>query len=305
MRGWPLFWILMVGWVLGVAMAHAEEVDIAQPLVSGPGVTLTTKEAEQAVASLPLSARQALLADPDNLRELLDNLYLTMALAGYAESENLEQHPGVAAQLWRERLVILSKAALAHYTDNHPGVDYELVARERYLLDSEAYRQPEERRASHILMDENDKNPEARLMELREQILSGDLDFEQAAKQYSRDPVTAAKGGSLGWFGTGQMLPAFSEAAFALTSIGELGLPVETAFGFHLIRLDGIREARQQPFEEVKERIIAQVRQEHAKTLRDEFISQLANDPAKTVNEQALRNFYESLRTNSGPDGEQ
>jgi peptidyl-prolyl cis-trans isomerase SurA len=72
---------------------------------------------------------------------------------------------------------------------------------------------------------------------IKQDIVSGKLTFEEAAKQYSMDPGSAANGGSLGFVGRGVFVKPFEEAAFAL-SPGELSDLIETQFGIHLLRLD-------------------------------------------------------------------
>ena len=75
------------------------------------------------------------------------------------------------------------------------------------------------------------------LLGIKQDIVSGIISFEDAAKQYSKDPGSAANGGSLGFVGKGVFVKPFEEAAFALAP-GELSDPVETQFGLHLLRLD-------------------------------------------------------------------
>lgn len=102
--------------------------------------------------------------------------------------------------------------------------------------------------ASHILIattpqapgvtpptdEEAKKKAEGLLADIR----AGKIKFEDAAKQSSNDPGSAAQGGSLGWFGKGQMVPEFSNAAFALAKPGDVSELVKTQFGYHIIRLD-------------------------------------------------------------------
>ena len=77
--------------------------------------------------------------------------------------------------------------------------------------------------------------------------------FEELAKKNSVDS-SAAKGGDLGWFGQGTMVPAFEKAAMALKE-GQVSDVVKSDFGFHIIKLTGKRPAGVRPFEEVKEQI--------------------------------------------------
>ena len=75
------------------------------------------------------------------------------------------------------------------------------------------------------------------LNSIKQDIVSGKLTFEEAAKQYSMDPGSAANGGSLGFVGRGMFVKPFEDAAFALAP-GELSDLIETQFGMHLLRLD-------------------------------------------------------------------
>lgn len=104
----------------------------------------------------------------------------------------------------------------------------------------------EELRASHILV----KDKEA-ADALKAQIDAG-ADFAELAREHGTDGA-AAQGGDLGWFQQGAMVPAFAEAAFAIEKEGDVAGPVETRFGWHLIRLTGKRKAAAPAFEEIRE----------------------------------------------------
>lgn len=86
-------------------------------------------------------------------------------------------------------------------------------------------------RASHILVATMD---EAR--QLQDQLAKG-ADFAQLAKKHSSCP-SSEEGGDLGWFGRGMMVKSFDEAAFSMTE-GQVSEPVQTQFGYHLIKLTG------------------------------------------------------------------
>ena len=88
-------------------------------------------------------------------------------------------------------------------------------------------------RASHILVDD-----ESTAADLKTQVEKG-TSFDVLARQHSNCP-SKAQGGDLGWFGRGQMVKPFEEAAFAL-DVGQVSPPVKTQFGYHLIKLTGSR----------------------------------------------------------------
>jgi parvulin-like peptidyl-prolyl isomerase len=88
-------------------------------------------------------------------------------------------------------------------------------------------------RASHILVKD-----EGAAKQLKSQI-EGGASFEEMAKEHSSCP-SKRQGGDLGWFGKGQMVKPFEDAAFSLNE-GKVSDPVKTQFGFHLIKVTGTR----------------------------------------------------------------
>jgi peptidyl-prolyl cis-trans isomerase SurA len=91
---------------------------------------------------------------------------------------------------------------------------------------------------------EDEKRTVENLEDLRARILTGDIVFAEAAKEYSKDETTASKGGDLGWFDIDQFqVPAFEEAILGLKP-GDLSQPKKTQFGYHLIKLDDRKPAR-------------------------------------------------------------
>ena len=88
----------------------------------------------------------------------------------------------------------------------------------------------------NVSSNENKKEQTIELARLvRDSILKGELEFEIATKRYSADVATKNDGGNLGWFNKGKLVPEFENAAFRLQQ-GELSLPIETPFGYHIIQ---------------------------------------------------------------------
>lgn len=106
--------------------------------------------------------------------------------------------------------------------------------------------------ASHILVDSADK-----ANEILASINDGKITFEDAAKEYSSCP-SKEKGGNLGEFGRGQMVPEFDTAVFDM-EVGEVKGPVQTQFGYHLIKLNKKNEAKEIPYEDIKPQLMQKV----------------------------------------------
>ena len=99
------------------------------------------------------------------------------------------------------------------------------------------------------------------------------MSFEEAAKQYSTCP-SKEQGGNLGVFGRGMMVPEFEEAAFTL-GLEKVSEPVQTQFGYHLIKVEAKNEATTSEFETVKNQIIQRLMQENQEKKYLDLIKEL------------------------------
>jgi peptidyl-prolyl cis-trans isomerase C len=124
----------------------------------------------------------------------------------------------------------------------------------------------DEVRARHILVETQEK-----AKEIFEKIAHGG-DFAKLAAEHSRDPGSKDSGGELGFFGRGQMVPQFEETAFKMKA-GDVSQPVQTQFGWHLIKVDEKRTKKPPEFAAIKDRMIGSMiqrkAQEIASQLRD------------------------------------
>lgn len=139
-----------------------------------------------------------------------------------------------------------------------------------YDANREQYQQAEERRASHILLSvDKDAGAEqkgavrAKIETLERQLRQSPLDFERVAREFSQDPGSSAKGGDLGYFGRGTMVKPFEEAVFGLKE-NQISEVVESDFGFHLIKLTGIKPSRVRELDEAKAEIVAELKRQAA-----------------------------------------
>ena len=146
-------------------------------------------------------------------------------------------------------------AAVQAYLASH-----ELETRGLYEERLRLYKIPEQVRASHILLrapagasDEETEKVRARAQQILERIRGGE-DFAALAVELSEDPGSKAVGGDLGFFGRGQMVQEFEDAAFAAEP-GTLGELVKSSRGFHILRVEEHRDAQARSYEEVSEEL--------------------------------------------------
>lgn len=120
---------------------------------------------------------------------------------------------------------------------------------QEYFTTNKAYLdQAEEVNASHILVETKETADEVK------EKLNGGADFAELAKEYSTDTSNSENGGSLGFFGKGEMVPEFENTAFAL-KVDEISEPVQTEYGYHIIKVEDHKEAKEATLEEAKDDI--------------------------------------------------
>jgi hypothetical protein len=156
--------------------------------------------------------------------------------------------------------------------------------RRHYDANVARYAREEQVRARHILFMTRDAGPEVeqqakkRADSLLTAIRKDGGDFAELAKRFSQEPGAAVTGGDLGWFGRGRMVREFEQAAFALDS-GEVSPVVKTAFGYHIIKLEGRKAAGTKPFDEVRN----EIRRSLAAARGDSIASHAANALARAL----------------------
>ena len=129
-------------------------------------------------------------------------------------------------------------------------------------------------------------NAEGRIMEVKRMLMSGES-FESMAMKYSEDPSTANKGGMLPWFGTGKMVEAFEDAAFAMDEPGDITGPVRTDYGFHILKL--IDKKTLPTLEESRRELSKKVRRDsRADITKTSFVNKLKQEYGTTVSSRRL-----------------
>ena len=154
-----------------------------------------------------------------------------------------------------------------------------------YIENEELYTNPEQRRAQHILLEE-ESNASAILKEINE-----GADFSELARIHSKDITTSEEGGDLGLFERELMVPEFDAAVFDM-NVGDISDVVKTDYGYHIIKLNEIQPSTLQSFEEVEEQLLALHKKNvNQKTLYDlqEELSNLAYEESIDVVSRSTR----------------
>jgi len=237
------------GFALGLTMLSPPLLQ-AQETTPGSAVVATVNgiditEAELEMAQSDLGQQFAQLPPEQRRAAALSAAIEIRLLATDAEKQGL----GDTAE-FKERLEFLRQRALhsAFVEDKVAGGIDDAAVRARYDKEVAATPPTNEIKARHILVKTKEE-----AQEVIKQLDAGG-DFEVIAKEKSTDGA-AAQGGDLGYFGPGQMVPAFETAAFALEVGAYTKEPVETQFGFHVIKVEDKRTQQPPAFDQVKDQV--------------------------------------------------
>jgi peptidyl-prolyl cis-trans isomerase D len=189
--------------------------------------------------------------------------------------------------------------------------------KEYYDLDKEQYFEPKKIKARHIILKvaenlppEKEEEIKTKAMNILQRLKNGEK-FEELAKMFSEDNSTAKKGGELGYFKKGDMVKPFEEAAFSLKP-GEISSIVKTQFGFHIIKVEDVKDERTKPLEEVKEDIKKDIISEKAQQMVSIEAKKAFNRlfKSKDIEEYSKKNDIKLLETDyfafgKGPEDQQ
>ena len=211
---------------------------------------------------------EALLDGLQLLLRLTNDSYGQRVLATQARAAKHDETPEARRQLALGANRVLADSWIDHLAGQNAPTDAQLDAHARttYNANPNQFSQSEQLRARHILVAVNagrdDAQAKARAEELLAQLRQG-RPFDELAREASDDKGSGQRGGDLGTFGKGSMVPEFEAAAFALTKPGQLSEPVKSQFGYHVIELLERIPARRQTFEDVR----AELREDARATL--------------------------------------
>jgi len=254
-------------------LAHAQNKPAPSiPGVTPPGAQASTTPKPVTVNGKPLSkARMDFIVkqrvaqgQPDNeqvRRALLERMVDQEVAVQEAERKGLAKNSDVQMEIELNRQEILTRALFADYMKSRPIRDDALKAQYESI---KAQRGEKEYKARHILVDS-----EAVAKEITDKLKKGEK-FEELAKQ-SKDPGSKDRGGDLDWAAPGNYVKPFADALTKLDKGKVTDAPVQSQFGWHVIRLDDVRSTQFPPFEQVKPQLLNAMQQQEFQKMMGEL----------------------------------
>lgn len=228
------------------------------------GREITERDLDEIAARFPQDRKQYLEGE-EGKKRLLEEVISFELVYEDAKDAGLENDEMYKKQIEDAKKQILTQIAINKVMGEVAVAESEI--QRYYDANKEMFQEQEKVSAKHILV-----SSEEEALKIKEEIDGGKA-FEDAAKEYSSCP-SKERGGDLGAFSKGQMVPEFENAAFA-QEIGEVGAPVKTQFGYHLIKVESKIPPATMDFESVKDGIRKRLYQERQSMKYSWYIDQL------------------------------
>ncbi len=248
---------LALATLMGALAAPVQAQNLA--IVNGKPIPLTRVDA--LAQQFARSGRQI---TPDMMEELKKAVIDRELLVQEAQKQGLDAGAEFKAQMEFTRDSLLIRDLVANFQKTNAITDAEVQAEYDKFV---AANSGKEYRARHILVEK-----EAEAKAIIAQLKKG-AKFDAIAKKQSKDPGSGANGGDLDWAAAGNYVKEFSDAMVALTKGKTTETPVKTQFGYHVIRLDDVREAQLPKIDEIKPQITQQLGQQKLIKFQDDLRS--------------------------------
>ena len=241
------------------ALMGAAPVAFAQNVAIVNGKAVPQSRVDVLVQQVTASGRQV---TPEMQAQIKDEVVAREVFMQEAQVRGLDATPDFKVQMELARQTILIRSLFADYQKKNPISDDEIKAEYDKFA---AANSGKEYRARHILVEQEDK---ARA--IIAQLKKGGK-FEDIAKKESKDPGSGKNGGDLDWANPSNYVKEFSEALIGLQKGKMTETPVKTQFGYHIIRLDDVRDAKLPKFDEVKPQVAQQMQQQRMAKFQEEL----------------------------------
>ncbi|MBI5740416.1 MAG: peptidylprolyl isomerase [Nitrospirae bacterium] len=271
--------LMMLLAIFIVAGCQQKETSSSPALAKVGKAEVTQEEFLKEIARIPEWARSQ-FSGKEGKEKFLDELIKRELIYQDAKRMKLDKDPEYVEKMKEFEKMNIVGLLLKKEIEDKAKVDDSEV-RDFYSKNADKFTIGSKIRASHILVE-----TEAQAKKIYERVKKGES-FSKLAESLSKDKGSAAKGGDLGYFGRGQMVPEFEQAVLRLKP-GEVGEPVKTRFGYHVIQLTDIQRGETAPFEQSKEAIKRQLLAEKQKALIDTYLEGLRKKVDVKKDENAL-----------------
>ena len=295
-QGWKQCLAASIAFAVAAAAAAEGPPPGDKPLVVNGDLSLTTLDFDAYMEKVPAGRRAEFRAEYEKINPTVDGLWVRRVMAARARDAGLDKDPLLAARIRLATEDLLTEAFMADFASKVKYPDFEARALEIYKSNPKQFVTPERVSIEHILVGHKQHptpgEAEALAKEAYARAKAGES-WDTLARKYSDELGSKEIQGAL--------VTSFEKPipeAIAKLKEGDLAAPVETHFGFHVIRLVSRFPERQQRFEEVRESLIAAEKSRFLDDARTAYVESIRSDPKNFLyvdNVRALKSDFKPL----------
>ncbi len=286
MRAFLALLFLSINLVAGRIAAAAPPPDA--PLVEDRNIRVDALDFEAAMLRIPPEKRADFRVSYDRVTSVVDNIFVARSFAEKARALGLDKDPVLLRRVQQVQEELLAAAYAENLQKQALGANLEQRAHELFLADKAKFVAPETVHVEHILVGLNGRTREmakARADEAYAKLQAGQ-DFAAMVAAYSDDPDKSIGKGDLGFTRPEGFVKPVREQIAKMGRKGEVSPPVESQYGYHIIRFVGRQSARPLPFEAVKKGIMASEREKVVKQKVDAAVTEVRSSPTAVAHRE-------------------
>jgi len=245
------------------------------------GSYIMEKDLKKQFKALP-QFMKAIYNNAEGKKKLTDELVKKELIYLEAKKQGLDKSPEYKEKLDEFQKLSLISMLLTKEIEQKVGVTDEEV--KKYYDTHPGEFSTDRARASHILVKTKEEADS-----LLKRLKAGE-DFATLAEKNSIDKGSAAKGGDLGFFGRGQMVPEFEKVVFSMKK-GQVSEPIKTQFGYHIIKLTDLKKGQKISFDKVKEKLSKRLLTQKQRAAFDSYIEKLKSSYPVEIKEDKLKDI--------------
>lgn len=258
------------------------------PLISDGSTVVDAGDFEGNLLRIPENRRSEVRMSYDRVATIVDNIFIARSLAQRARELGLDKDPLVQRRLKQVQDGVLADLYVQKVEKEALNLDFEQRARELYKADQSKFMTLEQVYVQHILVNLNGRTRETALERARKvaaEARSGE-DFLALAAKYSDDPDKKRNGGDLGYKAPTSFVPSVTKAIAGMSRKGEISEPLESDFGFHIVKFIERKKPEPIKFESVRKRMIESEKERLQKMRTDSLVQDVRSAPSVVIHRE-------------------